>query len=107
MTQEGPDGSAQGSFPGVWIKAMTLPERALLQKLTSVPDTILDGQSGHWDDLRLFSTPDATSWTMHFAKMATSFQNPFQQQIVNGESANSQLTEWGSLSSFAKVALSW
>lgn len=89
MTQEGPDGSAQGSFPGGWIKATALPEQALLQKVTSAPDTILDGQSGHWDDLRLFSTPDPRSWTMHFAKMAARFRNPFQQQIVSGESASS------------------
>ena len=37
MTQEGPDGSAQGSFPGGWIKATALPEQALLQKVTSAP----------------------------------------------------------------------
>ena len=89
MTQEGPGGSAQGSFPGGWIKATALPERARPQKITSVPATILDGQSGHWDNLRLFSTPDPTSWTMLFAKVATSLRNPFQQLIVSGESANS------------------
>lgn len=54
--------------------------------------------------LRFFSTPDLTSWNMHFAKMATIFENPFQQQII----ANSTLP-CGILSdsSFAEVALSW
>jgi len=90
MTQEGPDGSAQGSFPGGWIKATALPERGsfrkwLLPQTQSWMDSLGTGMTWGFSPLQ---TPGPGQCTLPKWQPGSGIHSSSRSSVVNLRAAS-------------------